>query len=300
MKIFYGPSGLRAGWSFLLFAVLYTLLGAGLTFALQAVAHGLPEGWTPWALSAAEAVSLLAALAALFVLSRLERRSFAAYGVPLGRGVGRRFGEGALWGIAANTATVLAIAVAGGYSVSGLALHGGALVESAVLWGIAFLLIGISEEILFRSVPLFTLTRGLGFWPAALLLSAFFGALHYYTKPMETWMDGVSVGLIGLFLCLSVRRTGDIWFAVGFHFTWNFVSMAVFGSPNTGNHGQPLPGHLLAGTFHGPAWRTGGPMGAEASAFVFPVLALAFGLLILRFRNGKTENRVEVPWEGAP
>src|SRR4051812_21633392 len=115
--ILYGPSGLRAGWSFLLFAVLYTLLGAGLTFLLQTLAHGLPEWWTPWALSAAEALSLLGVLAALYVLSRLEHRPFAAYGVSFGARAGRRFAEGTLWGMVANAATILAIAAAGGYSV---------------------------------------------------------------------------------------------------------------------------------------------------------------------------------------
>ncbi|HZF08200.1 MAG TPA: type II CAAX endopeptidase family protein [Thermoanaerobaculia bacterium] len=294
-RIFLGTAGLRAGWSFLLFAGLYTLLGAGLTYGLQALAHGLPEGWTPWALSSAEAVSLLAGLATLFVLGRVEGRSFAAYGLPFRAGlphIGRRFGEGALWGLAANAATVLAIAAAGGYALAGLALHGEALVQSAVLWGLAFLLIGISEEIVFRSFPLFTLSRGLGFWPGAVLLSAFFGALHYFTKPMETWMDGVSVSLIGLFFCLTVRRTGDLWFAMGYHFTWNFTSMAVFGSPNTGNLGRPIANHLLAGTFHGPAWLTGGPMGVEASALVFPVTALVYGLFLRRFRT------VQFPLQG--
>jgi membrane protease YdiL (CAAX protease family) len=290
--IFRNARELRAGWSFLLFTSLYLVLSAGLTLALRALLQDLPDGWTPGMLIGSEAVSLLAGIVALAVMARIERRTFAVYGVPWGAGVVRRFGEGALWGIAASGATILAIAAAGGYSVSGLALHGGALARSALLWGLAFLLIGVSEEILFRSFPVFTLARGMGFWPGAILFSAFFGALHYYTKPMETWMDGVSVGLIGLFLCLTVRRTGNVWFAVGFHFTFNFVSMALCGSPNTGNDGRPIPGHLLAGVFHGPAWLTGGPMGAEASAWIFPVLALLFGLFLLRFRT------VEFPAEG--
>jgi membrane protease YdiL (CAAX protease family) len=283
--IFWNAWELRAGWSFLLFAVIYTALTAGATLLLQTLLGRLPQGWSPGAFSAAEGVSLLGGLAALAILARIEHRSFAVYGVPLRAAFGPRFWEGSLWGIGAAGATLLAIAAAGGYSASGFALHGGALVASALLWGLAFLLVGISEEVIFRSFPLFTLARGMRFWPGAILLSVFFGALHYFTKPMETWMDAVSVGLIGLFLCLTVRRTGDVWFAVGFHFTFNFTSMAVFGSPNTGNDGHPLSGHLLAGTFHGPAWLTGGPMGAEASAFVFPVIALLFLLLLRRFRT---------------
>src|SRR6202035_2924010 len=123
--IFRNPRELRAGWSFLLFVLLYLAIGAGLSFALRALLHDLPDGWTPGVLIGSEAVSLLGGIAALAVLTKIERRSFAVYGVSLGAGVGRRFGEGALWGIAASGATILAIAAAGGYSVSGLALEGG-------------------------------------------------------------------------------------------------------------------------------------------------------------------------------
>jgi hypothetical protein len=158
-------------------------------------------------------------------------------------------------------------------------------VRSAVLWALAFLAIGLGEEVYFRGYPLATLTRGIGFWPAALLLSGIFGALHYFEKPMETWMDFTSVGLLGLFVCLSVRLTGSIWFAIGWHFTFNFGSMFVFGGPNTGNQGQPIAGLLLASAFHGPAWLTGGPMGPEASAFVFIVIAASFIGLPWRFRE---------------
>jgi uncharacterized protein len=285
--IFRNARELRAGWSFLLFAAIYTAISAGATYLLQLLLGELPQGWSPGAFSAAEGISLLSGLAALFVLAKVERRSLAIYGVPLRAAFGPRFWEGSAWGLGAAGATIAAIALAGGYSVAGFALHGNALVRSALLWGLAFLLVGLGEEVIFRSFPLFTLARGMGFWTGAVLFSAFFGALHYFTKPMETWVDGVSVGLLGLFLCLAVRRTGDIWFAVGFHFTFNFLSMGVCGSPNTGNDGQPVPGHLLDGTFHGPQWLTGGPMGAEASALVFPVIALLFLLFHLRFRAAR-------------
>ena len=109
----------------------------------------------------------------------------------------------------------------------------------------------------------------MGFWLAALVLAALFGASHYFLKPMESWRDGVSVALYGLFWALTLRRTGSLWFAVGFHAMSDYADMIIFAEPNTGNHGQPLGGHLLNVTFHGPDWLTGGPCGTEASAFVF-------------------------------
>jgi len=131
----------------------------------------------------------------------------------------------------------------------------------------------------------------MGFWPAVLALSALFGALHYLLKPGETWIDGASTGLLGLFLCLSIRRTGDIGLAAGFHFAFNYAALFIFGSPNTGNAGQPLPGRLLDASFEGPQWLTGGPMGLEASVFVFAALAIAFPLFQLRHRASRFAPR---------
>ena len=285
-SIFFGPQGLRAGWGLLLFVVCFETLAAALLLALQR-ALSLPDHpeWSPGLILGAEAAQLAIALAATALLARVERRSFAAYGVPLRRAFGARFWEGALWGILSISAVIGMMTAAGGYSVSGLALHGGTALRMTVLWGLAFLAIGLCEEVYFRGYPLATLTRGLGFWPAALLLSTLFGAIHYFGKPMETWMDFASVTLIGLFFCLTVRRTGDVWFAIGWHFTYNFGSMFLYGGPNTGNQGRPVPGHLLDSAFHGPAWLTGGPMGPEASAFIFPVIAALFLGAHLRFRR---------------
>jgi membrane protease YdiL (CAAX protease family) len=120
------------------------------------------------------------------------------------------------------------------------------------------------------------LARGLGFWPGAILMSVVFGALHYYTKPMENLTDGVTVGLLGLFTCLTIRRTGSLWFAAGFHTAFNFTAICTLGSPNTGNEGKPIADHLLATAWIGPDWMTGGPRGLEASAFMFLTLAVLF------------------------
>ena len=95
---------------------------------------------------------------------------------------GARFWEGALWGAAPVALLMAAIWALGGWSATGLALSGGALASYAVLWALGFLLAGINEEVLFRGYTLQTLARGMGFWPAALLLSALFGADHYFTK----------------------------------------------------------------------------------------------------------------------
>jgi CAAX protease family protein len=285
-EVFLGPAGLRAGWGLLVFVLINQGLAAVLFLTLQKVMR-LPDrpAWSPPLLMAGEAVLLTFALVGTAVMSRIERRPFAAYGVPLRAAFGRLFWEGALWGILSISVVIGMMALAGGYSASGLAIHGGDALLGALAWALAFLAIGLAEEIYFRGYPLAALSRGIGFWPAALLLSLVFGALHYFQKPMETWMDFASVTLIGLFFCLSVRATGSVWFAIGWHFTYNFGSLFIYGGPNTGNQGRPIHGHLLDSSFHGPAWLTGGPMGPEASALVFVLIAAMFFALHRRFRG---------------
>jgi len=291
-RIFIGPAGLRAGWGFALFVGLLFVGQLAIGFIWDRVLNPPPDvPWDPFWIALGEAASLGAALVAIAILSRLERRSLAEYGLPLRRILGRRFWEGALWALAMVTGVVVLLWTVGGYTVSSIRLQGTALVSQALLWALAFLMVGLAEETIFRSYALYTLGRGMGFWPAALALSALFGALHYLLKPGETWIDGASTGLLGLFLCLSIRRTGDIGLAAGFHFAFNYAALFIFGSPNTGNAGQPLPGRLLDASFEGPQWLTGGPMGLEASVFVFAALAIAFPLFQLRHRASRFAPR---------
>ncbi len=284
---FYGEQGLRAGWCLARFIVLYSLLvyaGSRLYLWLEPAA-GEEPGLSPSTFLITKLLSLLAGLVCVAVSARLERRRLADYGIPVRAIFGARFWEGALWGAAAVSALIAAIWAAGAWSASGLAEHGAALASYAVLWAVLFLVAAADEEVLFRGYLLLTLARGMGFWPAALAMSALFGALHYFTKPMESWADALATGLLGLLLCCTVRWSGDIRVAAGFHVAWNFLALGVFGGPNTLNDGHPLAGHLLASSFHGPRWLTGGPTGPEASLLIFPLLAVLFAASAWRWRR---------------
>ena len=122
---------------------------------------------------------------------------------------------------------------------------------------------------------------GIGFWPAALFLSLVFAGDHLLNKPMENVPDVLNLALFGLFTCYSVLRTGSLWFAIGFHASFDFFAISFYGSPNTGNGGMPLEHHLLDTRIAGPTWLTGGPQGLEASWLV-PLLLLGMMLLLRR------------------
>jgi membrane protease YdiL (CAAX protease family) len=287
-RIFFGPHGLRAGWSLALYyTISLVLYWIGGTIFLKVYPLPPKPAWTAGLMIAFELLKLAIALAAVYVLGKVEGRTFATYGIPRSQAFGRRFWQGALWGALSIVAVIAGLAACGAYRVHGLNVRGLDGLGAVLLWLLAALLVGVYEEIDYRGAPLFTLSRGIGFWPAALLLSLYFGGEHYFQKPMETWIDFLSVGLIGLWFCFAVRRTGDVWLAIGWHFAYNFGSLAIFGGPNTGNQGRPVEGHLLASTFHGPDWLTGGPMGPEASVFIFPVIAAMFLLLHFRYRTAR-------------
>jgi uncharacterized protein len=274
--IFVGPQGIRASWRFAIFVVL--LFGFSklffwfLTVLFHYQEHG---GWFPTDFLLDGALSFAGALLAAGIMSKLELRPFREYGLPGWPMFPKHFWQGALWGFAASLLVIILLRVFGAVSFEGAALHGQTFLKFALLWVAAFLLLGFAEEFVYRGYSQTTLSDGMGFWPAAVLLSAI-GAVHYFFKPMENWMDGLSVGLFGLFWCFTLRRTGTLWFAIGFHTTSDYADMVLFAQPNTGNNGQSLTGHLLNVSYYGPHWLTGGPRGTEASVLEFLILVLLF------------------------
>ena len=104
------------------------------------------------------------------------------------------------------------------------------------------------------------------------LLSAGFGVLHL-ENPGESWAGILGAVLIGFFFCLTLRRTGTLWFAIGFHASWDWAESYFYSVPDSG---VVFPGHLSNATLAGPAWLTGGSAGPEASVFDFVVLLILF------------------------
>jgi membrane protease YdiL (CAAX protease family) len=266
---------LRPGWRFVLFVIFFLLGGRALDFLLARI-HFPGRAFTWPSLLLNELVDFAFVAVIAWLMSLIERERFSSYGLPLKKISGALLAKGVLWGFIPSALILIPIFLAGGCEIHGLALHGGDLVFYAVAWGLAMLALGFAEEFLFRGYALKTLGESIGFWPAAIFLSGIFGLVHLIFKPHEDWIDPISIAIYGVFWCLTLRRTGSLWFAVGFHAASDYADMIVFAEPNSGNDGNPLPGHLLNVQFHGPDWLTGGPRGTEASLLVFLVLSGLF------------------------
>ena len=260
---------------------LYLILANGISFLLFRISRSLlgrePSPYAPKNLITGEAVALLGALLAAVALSRLEKRPFGDYGLPPRQAFGKLFWIGAAFGLAEISSVIGAMAALGSYHFGALAMHGTELLHWAVFWALFFVLVGLYEEFAFRGYVQFTLAQGMGFWPAAVLLSLAFGAVHRPNQG-ETWVGVGSVILTGLFWCFTLQRTGNLWFAVGMHASFDFGETFLYSVPDSG---YLFPGHLSQAVISGPVWLTGGSAGPEASLFDFLVL-LAFFYLFHR------------------
>ena len=156
---------------------------------------------------------------------------------------------------------------AGGYSFGTLSLHGPEILKYAALDAVGFLFVGLSEEFLLRGYLQFTLGRGLGFWPAAILTSLIFASAHL-GNPGESHLGIFMVAIDGLFCCFILWRTGNLWWAVGNHAAWDFSQSYLYGVRDSGFMATK---HLLNPSLHGPDWLTGGSVGPEGSVLI-PVL----------------------------
>lgn len=282
---FMGPNGIRAGWRLLIFLVIVAALVAGLTLITLAVNHGKPPKaqLTPMSALLSEALLFFIVLFASWVMSKMERRRIADYGLPLRGAFGGKFWLGAVIGFASITALLAAMKLAGVFSFGEISLHGASVVKYGTAWGAAFLFVGFFEEFTFRGYPLFTLTSGMAFWPAAILLSACFGLVHR-SNSGESWVGVFTAGAIGFFFCLVVRRTGDLWLPIGFHAAWDWGESYFYGVPDSGN---VSPGHLFNAHFSGPTWLTGGTVGPEGSWLCVALIVILLAIFAFLLRDAK-------------
>jgi membrane protease YdiL (CAAX protease family) len=294
---FIGKDGLRAGWSLLIFVALMAASLMGIR-ALGNLLHLVPPKgapplteMTPGLLFFSEALTFLATFFVTWIMSKIEHRPNSVYGLG-GKRPLANFLTGLGWGAACLSLLVFTLWATGLLVIDSRLLFGAAAFRYAAVWLIGFFLVALLEEYLTRGYVLFTLTRGLegiyawlfttrhskalGFWTAAILISLLFG-LGHGKNPGESPIGLLSAGLAGLVFCLSLWRTGSLWWAIGFHAAWDWAQSFLYGVADSGLMAQH---HLLATHPYGRPLMSGGTTGPEGSIFVLPTLALISLIII--------------------
>ena len=258
------------------------LIGAGV-YALLALGVFPVEGrWLKGALHGADGtvvylVDRMIQLAAILVFGAIaaavEKRPFAMFGLPWREALRSRFWNGAAVGLVALSLLVASLCALGALELRPPAAPVLVAAGFGLAYAIVFLLLATREEFLYRGYGQVKLADATHFWFAALVTTTWFVATHANSSS-ENPIGLVNVVLFGLVACLTLRRTGNLWFAIGLHAAWDWGETWLFGVSDSGH--AAAPGHLFAANVPSsvPAWLTGGAVGPEGSVLCMAVIAL--------------------------
>jgi membrane protease YdiL (CAAX protease family) len=128
------------------------------------------------------------------------------------------------------------------------------------------------EELIFRGYPMQVLMKGMGPWPAMLIMSSLFGFLH--AGNLNSSVLGVFNTIVaGMMLSLAYFKTRSLWFPYGLHLAWNVGTGMVVGFPLSGTGFASI----WTAQVNGPSWLLGadyGPEGGLLGTVVFLAGAL--------------------------
>jgi len=265
----FGPRVASVGWAlgfiflwllFMMFLSNFTVLALRLQVVTQSDGHQAIPGMGSDATitSVFQATSFLGALLAAAIVCARGRLTARDAGFRL-EVVSRSLSVGVGLGLSLLTTVVLVLIGFGRVQLGPFDLHG----LEGPLWltgfAVLFGLVALTEELMMRG-PLLTLfSRAFGFWPAAVISSLIFMALHMANKG-ESPIGLVNVFLVGMALAWTRLRTGSLWLAIGFHAAWDFAQSYLFGVPDSG---AVFDGAITQASIIGPDWLSGGATGPE-------------------------------------
>jgi len=296
-EVFIGKDGLRAGWSLLIFIAIM----AALIAAVNVIGHKLfpanpklandDSVITIKAGFIQESIPIVLVLLVTWIMSKIERRPNSVYGLGGSRKLPHFF-AGLAWGITCLSLLVVTLWKTGLLVIDQRLLFGSDVLRYGIIWLLGFLLVGVLEEYITRGYLQYTLTRGLagiyqwifktrystalGFWTSAVIFSILFG-LGHRGNPNESPIGLLAAGMAGMVFCLSLWRTGSLWWAIGFHCSWDWAQSFLYGVADSGLMVQH---HLLATHPVGKPILSGGATGPEGSIFIVAILALVSLIIV--------------------
>ena len=248
------------------------------------------NGTQPLPMCASEFAGFLGLLIATMVMTRIEHKPLIFYGLE---GTRRfvRFLYGLFCGVIALSILVGVLNLSGFLVFDGQQLFGKAAVIYAIGWGFGFLLVGIYEEYFMRGYMQVTLARGIGFWWSALAFSVLFGCAHIMNKG-ESPVGIASAALIGFAFCISLGYLKSLWWAIGFHASWDWAESYLWG---TANSGKVVEGHLFSVHPQGNILLSGGATGPEGSLLIIPLILIIIVLMWMAWGRKKTAQKNDSP-----
>lgn len=284
-KIFINPgeNRVRAGWRILIMSVLVLTCLFLFSPLLLVLAF---DSSNPSVFLLINAIYSASSFTIAIFISRrwIDRRSIKSLGLAASSEPFRKMGQDFLTGVVISGVMFILIFflewLLGWIRVEGTLLDMASFQENtSIIAGlsgllmvfIAFLLVGWSEELLFRGYLLVNLREGTNLFWAVVLSSIFFSLSHVF-NPNITWESVVGLAFSGLFFAFATIWSRGLWLPIGIHFGWNFIEGGILGFPVSGI----VTTSLLKISQSGPPTFTGGDFGPEAGLILLPAIGLGF------------------------
>jgi membrane protease YdiL (CAAX protease family) len=290
--VFRGSQGLRAGWGIAIFVLIFAGASAVTVLGLILLKTHSPKGadaLRPIGVIVQEGVTIVGLLIATVVTALIERRKLSNLNLSL-KGFFPRIIQGLVTGLAALSLLIGLLWLCRAITFGPIVMHGADVWRWGAGWGLAFIMVGLAEEFMFRGYLLQTLARGLNFRWAAVIMAALFGLAHG-GNPGETPIGLGIVVLVAFVFSLSIWKTGTLWWALGFHASWDWAQSFLYGVADSGH---PAVGALMSAKAAGPDWLSGGSDGPEGSVLAVVVMLVVIGLILLTQR--KPDEPPSVKW----
>jgi membrane protease YdiL (CAAX protease family) len=141
----------------------------------------------------------------------------------------------------------------------------------------------LSEELMFRGLPMVVAARAIGRGRAIVLLSVIFAVAHIRNPDVTTAGLG-NIALAGIWLSLAFFSPGGMWTAFGAHLGWN-ATLAALAAPVSG---LPFNIPYIDYRMGQPVWLTGGAFGPEGGLLATLALTVTVVLVAQWIRKEPT------------
>jgi uncharacterized protein len=229
-------------------------------------------------------MNLIAALLAVFVFRKfVDRRNFFSMGFGW-KGFERDAGAGFFLAPAILGLGTMILFYSGHLKWTDISFDGNNLfVELGIM-----MMVAMYEEIVFRGYILNNLMDSFNKW-LALGISALLFTLFHLNNPGIGFIPVLNIFIAGILLGLNYVYTKNLWFAILFHLSWNFVQGPLLGYKVSGIN---LP-TLLQTSLSGSELLTGGAFGFEGSVIALGLILIACMVMFLIFEKMPADKKGE-------
>jgi uncharacterized protein len=256
---------IRSGWRLLLFLLIL--------FAVSAIVFFVAGIFSSDLIWISPVMMLLSVYISSVIMVKLfEKRPIHAIGLPAHKRLPLEVVQGFLIGAIMISVIFWVQYSAGWIEIEWRGLSGQSLASVLFSSLILFLVVGLTEELLFRGYPFQILVESIKPLYAIGIMSVLFMLAHS-GNPHISPLSLFNILLAGIWLSVAYLKTRTLWLPAGLHISWNFFQNTVYSYPVSGQLFEERTLFALKQT--GPDILTGGVFGPEGGLLTTGIIIIS-------------------------